>query len=72
MQNLWKMVEQIQNKLIIAKPGITVEQHGNLHHWDVHIDVLGEQIANAKRGLTWKERWANIDREIIDKNQQKG
>lgn len=40
---------------------ITAEQHGNLHHWDVHIDMLGKRIDMA-RHLRW------IPRKPLDKS----
>lgn len=48
---------------------ITSKQRGNLHAWDVHIEVLDQQIADA--GLTLKERWERTDRKLIQDRDQR-
>lgn len=41
-------------------------QWGNLHNWDVYIEVLDKRIQDAKKGLSWKERWQKLDTQLIE------
>ena len=47
--------------------GLTNRQKLKLSAYDIRIESLTIKIDNYKRGATWKERWATIEREDKEK-----